>query len=58
MIADAGELDVAALEAPGNEILDVLATKLFAEEDDERFLGLERLAKVGCALIEKSGEIL
>ena len=60
VVAEIGEANesIAALEAPGNEILDVLAAKLLAKDDDERFLGKKRLAEVGCAVIEKGGEIL
>ena len=52
-----GETDVFALEAPGDEVLDGLAAKLLAEENDERFLGEDGLAEVGFAGAEEGGEV-
>ena len=56
MVAEIGEADVAALEAPGDEAFDGCAAELFAEDDDQRFLGQDRLAEIGLAGVERGGE--
>ena len=58
VVAEIGEADVSALEAPGDEVLDGLAAKLLAEEDDERFFGEDGLAEIGFAGAEEGGEVL
>ena len=58
MIAEIGEADIAALQSPGDKLVDGCAAELFAEDDDQRFLGQHRFAEIGFAGIEKCGQVL
>ena len=52
MVAEICKLYVSAFDAPGDEVFNDLAAKLFAEDDDQRFLGEDGLAEVGLVGVE------
>src|ERR1700677_1881020 len=56
MVAEVGKLYVAAFEAPGDEVVDSLATEFFAEDHEQRFLGEDGLAEFRLASVESAGE--
>ena len=56
MVAEESETDIGTFQPPRNQIGSGLASALLAENDDQRFLSLHRLAKVSLALPKKRSQ--